>query len=70
MRLDLNPHWTGRLLELPESGMGYQRVRIRLKNGRTIPRALVFNAEVLQVEEAVPPFRSEDIADIEIEPGS
>lgn len=29
MRLKLEKRWTERLLKLPESGMGYQRVDIR-----------------------------------------
>jgi hypothetical protein len=44
MRLELDPRWTQKLAQLPESGMGYQGVRVRLKAGRTIEDALVFNA--------------------------
>ena len=49
MRLKLEQHWTERLLELPESGMGYQRVDIRFANGRTLKDVVVFNAHEVEV---------------------
>ena len=49
MRLTLDQRWTERLLEMPESGMGYQCVDIRFVNGRTLENVLVFNAEELDV---------------------
>lgn len=49
MRIRLEPRWTKRLLELPESGMGYQRVDIRLVDGRELKDVLVFNAEEIEV---------------------
>lgn len=66
MRIRLEQKWTTRLLALPESGMGYQRVRLRLKDCREISDALVFNAEVLEVPAGVGPLRSTDIAEIEV----
>ncbi len=36
---------------LPESGMGYQLVDITLKDGRTLSRRKVLNAEFLLLEE-------------------
>ena len=66
MRIRLEQKWTARLLALPESGMGYQRVRLRLKDCREICDALVFNAEVLEVPAGVGPIHSADIAEIEI----
>ena len=33
MRLQLKEHWVNYLRKLPESGMGYQRVDVYLKNG-------------------------------------
>ncbi len=51
MRIKLEPRWTKRLLELPESGMGYQRVDIRLVDGRELKDLLVFNAEEIEVPE-------------------
>ena len=49
MRIRLEPRWTKRLLELPESGMGYQRVDIRLADGRELKDVVVFNAEEIEV---------------------
>ena len=49
MRIKLEPRWTKRLLELPESGMGYQRVDIRLVDGRELKDVVVFNAEEIEV---------------------
>jgi hypothetical protein len=51
MRIRLEPRWTKRLLELPESGMGYQRVDIRLVDGRELKDLVVFNAEEIEVPE-------------------
>jgi hypothetical protein len=68
VKLDLERRWTDKLTRMPESGMGYQRVRVRLKMGRTIEDALVFNATVLQVSDDLPPFNPQDIADIELAP--
>ena len=58
MRIKLDPRWTQRLLQLPESGMGYQRVDLRFANGRELKSVLVFNAEDLDVPD--------DLANIEI----
>lgn len=49
MRIKLDSRWTKRLLQLPESGMGYQRVDLRFANGRELKNVLVFNAEDLDV---------------------
>ena len=49
MRIRLEPRWTKRLLELSESGMGYQRVDIRLVDGRELKDVVVFNAEEIEV---------------------
>lgn len=46
--------------------MGYQRVRVHLKAGRTIDNALVYNAKILEVPDEVAPFRPQDIDDIEV----
>jgi len=66
MRLQLAQRWCDKLARLPESGMGYQRVRVRLEAGRTIDAALVYNGRVLEVADDVAPFRSQDIDDIEL----
>jgi hypothetical protein len=61
--LRLNEFWTQRLAQLPESGMGYQRVDITLKDHRVIQNVIVFNAEECQTDEE---FRTTDIVDIRI----
>ena len=59
MRIKLDSRWTERLLQLPESGMGYQRVDVRFANGRELKNVLVFNAEDLDVPD--------DLAGLEIQ---
>lgn len=70
MRLELGRRWTEKLARLPESGMGYQRVRVRLEDGRTIDDALVYNARVLEVPDDAPSFGPQDIDDIEAASGA
>lgn len=66
MRVQLDRRWTEKLAGLPESGMGYQQVRVRLKAGQTVDDALVYNASVLAVPDGVEPFSAQDIAQIEL----
>lgn len=65
MRLQLDKRWSDKLARLPESGMGYQRVRVRLKVGRVIDDALVYNATVLEIPDDVDPITPQDIDEIE-----
>lgn len=58
MRIRLDTRWTNELLRLPESGMGYQRVDIRFRNGRKLDGVPVFNAEDVELPE--------DLAQVEI----
>lgn len=44
MTVYLPEHWIRRLCELPESGMGYQNVVVRLRDGSAWT-AIVYNAE-------------------------
>ncbi|MCH7777987.1 MAG: hypothetical protein IH878_15855 [Gemmatimonadetes bacterium] len=62
MRLTLEPPWPERLAGEPESGMGYQRVRVRLRDGRTVEEAIVFNGTVLEVPDGAPTFDGPEIA--------
>jgi hypothetical protein len=42
------PHkWTDYLMKLPETGMGYQLVKIVLKNGKVLHHKKVLNGSVL-----------------------
>ena len=63
MRLKLEQRWTERLLELPESGMGYQRVDIRFTNERTLEDVVVFNAQDIEVSDE---FEHAEIKDVRL----
>ena len=66
MRLHLSHRWIEYLCQLPETGMGYQRVDIRLKNGDKLNNVVVFNSEELEYQFRGVSFRSEDIAEIQL----
>ena len=63
MRLQLEQRWTERLRELPESGMGYQRVDIRFANGRILEDVTVFNAQEVEVSDE---FTQAEIKDVSL----
>lgn len=65
--MELEPKWITLLSRLPESGMGYQTVRVVLRGGRVIEHLTVFNAEVLEIPENVRPFDPSEIVAIELE---
>jgi hypothetical protein len=67
MRLALEDRWIEKLRSQPESGMGYQRVRVRLRDGRVIEQAMVFNGRVLDLKEDVGAVTPPDIIDLEVE---
>ncbi len=68
MRLTLDSRWIEELRRMPESGMGYQRVRVKLRDGRVLGDAIVLNAQVLQLGDDVGPVVAQDIVDLELEP--
>ncbi|MDZ7775284.1 MAG: hypothetical protein U5L09_06550 [Bacteroidales bacterium] len=39
------------LLKLPETGMGYQKVKLTLKNGEVLRDMTVLNSEILLIED-------------------
>jgi hypothetical protein len=49
MRIKLEQRWTKKLLQWPESGMGYQRVDLRLDDGCELKDVAVFNAEEVEL---------------------
>jgi hypothetical protein len=53
--------WTERLINLPETGMGYQKVNIVLKRGRVFKDVIVLNAEEAQVAESFDPAEILDV---------
>lgn len=61
MRIRLDRRFVERLVEQPESGMGYQRVDIRFADGRELKNVIVFNAEQAEVPEE---FAQVEIADV------
>lgn len=61
MRIKLPKKWINYLVSKPESGMGYQRVDVRLQNGRLIENIMVFNAEDLELPEELARFKIKDL---------
>jgi hypothetical protein len=61
--IKLNDYWSQRLVQMPETGMGYQKVDLVFKDGRILKGVIVLNAEDCETEEA---FKIDDIADIKI----
>lgn len=59
MKCKLDEHWRHHVANLPESGMGYQRVDVRLADEREVIDTVVFNA--LEIE------LPDDCRDAEIE---
>lgn len=55
--------WSERLAQLPESGMGYQKVNITLKGGKVLKDVTILNAEECQVPES---FEPSDIVDVQL----
>lgn len=64
--LKLPDNFTNILVNLPESGMGYQIVKVILRSGKVLHQQKVLNSELLMLEENEL-FRARDIADIELE---
>jgi hypothetical protein len=54
------------LIDLPESGMGYQIVKVVLRNGKILHRHKVINSELLMLE-GNEHIQAIDIANIELE---
>ena len=52
MRIKLERRFVERLIDQPESGMGYQRVDLRLSDGRELKDVVVFNGEEAEVPPA------------------
>ena len=49
--LKLSDSFINILVNLPESGMGYQIVKVILKSGQVLYQHKVFNSEILMLEE-------------------
>ena len=62
--LGLSNKWIERMKNFPESGMGYQNVTVKLKNG-VVLKGMVMNSDILQVDNYVV-FKNDDIDDINV----
>ena len=61
-RLGLSKKWIDKMKSLPESGMGYQKVTVKLKNGIVL-KGIVMNSDILQVDNYIV-FKNDDIDEI------
>ena len=66
MKLKLSDKIITQLTKLPENGMGYQLVRVILKNGNILNHHKVLNSSLLLLEKGED-ITSEDITAIELE---
>lgn len=64
MTIRLDSKWIRILERHPESGMGYQTVDIRLRNGIRVNRLFVYNAQQLDWPDSRPAICSDDIEEI------
>ena len=51
MNVKLSKKWVDYLVHQPESGMGFQRVDVRLEGNRVLRNVPVFNAEEIDLPE-------------------
>ncbi|PJE51596.1 MAG: hypothetical protein COV29_00345 [Candidatus Yanofskybacteria bacterium CG10_big_fil_rev_8_21_14_0_10_36_16] len=49
------------LLSQPESGMGYQEIKLKLRDGREIPNLVVVNAELIEIPDEYGNVMEDDI---------
>jgi len=69
--LVLSNRWAEVLTAQPETGMGYQIVSIRLKDGRRIDNVTVVGGVISRLPDTVPDwFSDEDIEDIVVKHGT
>ena len=59
----LSPKWSDHLVRMPESGMGYQKVDLRLKGDKVLRNVLVFNCEEIQLPEE---FADAEIVEVKL----
>lgn len=65
-KIELDEKWVQYLSEQPEQGMGYQRVRLILKDGKILRDRVVLNSTYLVLKEDED-MKMGDIEDIQIE---
>lgn len=66
MQIQLPEKFTNQLIALPENGMGYQLVKVILKNGEILRKHKVLNASFLILNDGKAVNKT-DIAEIELE---
>lgn len=64
MRIQLPEQWSIRFAALPENGMGYHLVDVRLCDGRRLSRIPLFNSSVLFVDDEIAAFQPEAISEV------
>jgi len=64
VKLKLDENWIKCLLKRPETGMGYQKVDVVLKSGKTIKDVTVLNAEYLELPVEYSGLKLDDISDL------
>jgi len=64
--IKLTENFVSKLLDLPESGMGYQVVKVILRNGKILRQHKVLNSELLMIDGKENIFLK-DIEQIELE---
>jgi hypothetical protein len=52
-KIKLTENQINLLTDLPEHGMGYQVVDVKLKNGKVYNKLIVFNSAYLQIEDTM-----------------
>ena len=65
-RIELSQQFVNHLITLPENGMGYQLVKIFLKNGNVLHNLKVINSSMLIVEQNIK-LNKNDIEKVELE---
>lgn len=70
MQIELKKSIVSRLLNMPESGMGYQIVDLLLIDGRVVPNVKIFNCEIANLPDSHIEVEPEDVADVRLVPGT
>jgi len=65
VRVTLPDKFIAQLVQMPETGMGYQIVDIVLTNGKVLKNIIIFNSSILEIEKEET-FNIEDIVIIKI----
>jgi hypothetical protein len=66
-QIELDQRWVNHLKNLPETGMGSQRVDLILKSGKLVPNITVFNCQHIVLDNIQ--LSLEEINDIRIHIG-